>query len=112
MTAPNQQPNKMFDDDPFGQVKQEATQTGLTSRQVNELHKKSDKDSSPYSQHHTLGTDRNQSASGSHNHGGKDSKLVGDGLNLAISGTKNTAASEDSIVAMLRKVISFTDGRT
>lgn len=105
-------PNQMFDDDPFGTVKQEPSSGGITPRQVNEFHKRSDKDSSPYSQHHTLGTDRNQAASGSHVHGGKDSKLIGDGMGLSISGTKNTTASEDSIVAMLHKVISFTDSRT
>lgn len=104
--------SQMFPDDPFGTIKKEASQAGPSSRQVNDLHKKSDKDVGPNAQHHTLGTDRNQAASGSHVHGGKDSKLVGDGMGLAISGAKNTAASEDSIVNMLKKVISFTDGRT
>jgi hypothetical protein len=102
----------MFEDDPFGRVKGERISDAPTPRQVNKFHEKSDRDSGPNAQHHTLGTDRNQAATGSHTHGGKDSKLVGDGMGLAISGVKNTAASEDSIVAMLKKVISFTDGRT
>lgn len=103
----------MFDDDPFGKVKQEAAQAGtLSSRQVNEIHKKSDVNVGPNSQHHTLGTDRNQAASGSHVHGGKDSKLIGDGMGLAISGAKGGNPALGSLITMLNKVISFTDNTT
>lgn len=107
MTAPSPQ------EDPFGQVKQEARAGGdMPSRQINALHRRCDVDSKATAFHHTLGVQRNQASPGDHVHDGKASKLAGAGLNLSISGTKNTAASEDSIVAMLKKVISFTDGRT
>lgn len=109
MTSPNTDPQE----DPFSKVKHEPRALGeLTAREVNALHRRSDVDSKATAQHHSLGVQRNQASPGDHIHDGKASKLAGSGLNLSISGTKNTAASEDSIVAMLKKVISFTDGRT
>lgn len=100
-------------DDPFSHVKEEQKSlTDLPARQVNAMHRRADTDASATAKHHTLGVQRNQSSPGDHVHDGKASKPVGAGLGLAISGVKNTVASEDSIVAMLKKVISFTDGRT
>ena len=111
MTNPNQQ-NQMFEDDPFGPPKQEASQRGITARQVNQLHEKSDVDTSPNSQHHRLGTDRNQASPGSHNHSGKDSKKVGDGMGLTITGSKAGNAALTSLLTELAKVISFTNNTT
>lgn len=102
----------MFDDDPFSKIKEGKSGPPVpTGQVVNKFHTRSDKDSSNFAQHHTLGTDHNQAAPGDHAHDGKNSRKVGFGRGLVISGAKNTAASEDSIVAMLKQVIEFTDGR-
>lgn len=104
--------NQMFPDDPFGKVKSEKPGDAPTARQVNKFHEKSDLNSGPNSQHHSLGTDRNQSASGAHNHGGKDSKKIGDGMGLVVTGSKGGNAALTSLLTELAKVISFTNSTT
>lgn len=103
---------QMFEDDPFGGVKEDKNPSTLTSRQVNKMHEKSDKDVSPNAQHHTLGTDRNQAASGSHTHTGKDSKKIGDGSGLVVTGSRGGNAALNSLLTELSKVISFTNSTT
>lgn len=97
--------------DPFGGIKAEKDFIGATPDEVKEFHKKSDKDSSIMSEHHTLGAKRNQSSPGDHIHDGKGCRKLGEGLSLAISGAKGSAASENSIVTMLANFITFTDNR-
>src|SRR5947208_10837745 len=67
--------------DQFGQVysaQEDATSgTGVSPQQSNLDHSSSDADSSPKSQHHTLGTNRNQSSPGDHIHDGVTSKKLG-----------------------------------
>lgn len=101
----------MFEDDPFGKVKSEPN-TGISAKQINKMHEKSDVNSGPNAQHHTLGTGRNESSPGSHIHGGKDSKKIGDGMGLAISGAKGGNAALGSLITMLKQVITFTDNTT
>lgn len=99
-------------DDPWGEVKEDAKPTSPEPREVNQFHSRSDVDSKQVAQHHTLGNGHNQASAGDHVHDGKSTRKVGYGLGLTISGVKNTAASEDSIVAMLQQVIEFNDGRS
>lgn len=102
----------IFDDDPFGVVKPDKAKRGASAREVNEFHNQADTDSSVVAAHHTLGVKHTQASYGDHVHDGISSRKVGANMGLAISGVKNTVASEDSIVAMLAKVIEFSDGRT
>lgn len=104
--------NPIIEGDPFGVIKKEKQNDTPPPRDVNLFHTRSDVDSSTTAQHHTLGIQHNQAASGDHVHDGKSSRKIGTGLSLSISGTKNTAGSEDSIVNMLKQVIDFTDNRT
>lgn len=103
----------MFENDPFGPVKSDQQNaTSPPARAVNAFHRKADTDSSPLSLHHTLGSQRNQAAPGSHGHEGTDSRKLGYNQSLSIIGAKGTPASEDSIVLLLSRFIEFTDGRT
>ena len=44
--------------------------------EVNALHQNSDRDSSVFAQHHTLGLGPTQASPGNHSHNGKDSKRI------------------------------------
>ena len=44
--------------------------------EVNSFHQNSDRDSSVFAQHHTLGLGPTQASPGSHTHNGKDSKRI------------------------------------
>jgi hypothetical protein len=102
----------VIDGDPFGGIKKDAKPSSPEPREVNSFHSRSDVDSSTTAQHHTLGVKHDQASPGDHNHDGKGSRKLGQGLNLSISGVRNSVASENSIVLMLQQVIEFTDGRT
>lgn len=97
--------------DPFGGIKAEKSSVAASSDEVKTFHERSDKDSSIMSEHHTLGAKRNQASPGDHIHDGKGCRKLGEGLSLAISGAKGSAASEDSIVTMLARFVTFTDNR-
>jgi hypothetical protein len=47
-----------------------------TSDEVNAFHLNSDKDSSAFALHHTLGTNPTQASPGNHSHNGKDSAFI------------------------------------
>jgi hypothetical protein len=110
-SADNSPVDPVIQGDPFGGIKNEKGNDSPSPGTVNGFHNRSDLDSSTGAQHHTLGIGHNQAAAGDHIHDGLSTRLIGKGLGLAISGTKNTVGSEDSIVAMLKTVIDFTDGR-
>lgn len=76
---------------------------------VREFHINSDVDTTPDSQHHTLGPGVNQAASGAHNHDGNDSALLLEGQ--TITGTKATAAWASSINALMVR-LGATDSST
>lgn len=44
--------------------------------EVNSFHQNSDRDSSAFAQHHTLGLGATQASPGNHSHNGKDSKRI------------------------------------
>lgn len=84
----------------------------LGPQDVNLLHTRSDIDSAAHAAHHSIGTSRNQASAGDHIHDGTSSKLIGNGMGLAISGAKGGNAALASLISMLQKVISFTDNTT
>lgn len=89
--------------DPYGSIKEEKGPIAPEPREVNLFHTRSDVDSGPTAQHHTLGIKHDQASPGDHVHDGISSRKVGTNMNLA-AGT--TLAS---LKTMLQKVIEFTD---
>lgn len=89
-----------------------------TAVEVNYIHTKDDVDGGQQSHHHTLGTGRNQSASGRHNHDGANGRLVGKDLGLTFTGLKVPATVADcnvlinSLYNALAKVMDLKDLRT
>lgn len=70
-------------------------------------HTNSDVDSSVTAQHHTLGILHNQATAGDHTHNGKNSKLLGKGLDPTFPLTANAAYTQaqiQSIINALRKL--------
>lgn len=108
MTAPDGSKG-VFEDDPFGAIKNDKRRAGPEPREVALMHSRSDVDSSTSAQHHTLGIGHNQAPPGDHAHDGKSSRKIGTGLNLSISGARGGNAAVISIIAMLKNVIEFTD---
>lgn len=106
--------------DPSGAIKPDKKEPlgVLSPREINDAHTKSDVDTSQQAQHHTIGLKRNQVAGGMHNHGGSDSRRVGTGLGLTVTGLLAPAtvaqvdAIIDSLITQLQKVIDLKDGRT
>jgi hypothetical protein len=80
--------------------------------QVTALHTRSDADTGPHSQHHTLGFTRNQAASGSHTHDGISSRKMGADLALVLTGAKGGNVALTNLIAILKNFILFTDSTT
>lgn len=100
----------VIEDDPYGEIKQEAKPAAVPSaRDVNLFHSKSDVDSSATSQHHTIGIKHDQASAGDHVHDGKSARKVGHGLSLNVVSSGSDAATIDSILLMLHNVIEFTE---
>lgn len=119
--SPNTKP------DQFGQVNsadKDFTGGGVPSaREVAQMHSRSDVDSSPKSQHHTLGKGRNQAANGNHVHDGTSSPKLGlyqmDPANtgrvvpsLTLTGAKGGNVALTNLIALLKNFIDFTDTTT
>lgn len=98
--------------DPWGRVNKDISQQVPSAKEVNEYHTNSDRDASINALHHTLGTRRNQAAKGDHIHNGENGQKVGDGMALNVTGAKGGNAALTSLLAMLAKVIDFTDTTT
>ncbi len=86
--------------------------TELGVQDVSDLHTKSDVDMNSFAQHHTLGTGVFQASSGAHVHDGTTSKLIGNGLNLSVTGSKGGNVALANLLAMLSQVITFTNTTT
>lgn len=110
MTSPQNQ--QMFENDPFGKVKDEKQNLSPPARVVNKFHEKSDVDLSPNSQHHSLGLQRNQSAIGSHTHNGKDSRKIMADAPITITGSRGGNAAVASIIAALSQFANIIDSTT
>lgn len=112
MTTPNEGQQGIFPDDPFGMIKNEKGNPAPPPREVAFMHARSDVDSGPNSQHHTLGVKHNQASFGDHAHDGKSSRKVGLGLNLNLTGAKGGNVALANLITMLQQVIEFTDSTT
>jgi hypothetical protein len=102
----------VIDGDPFGGIKKDAKPSSPEPREVNLFHSRSDVDSSTTAQHHTLGVKHDQASPGDHNHDGKGSRKLGQGLSLTVTGSKGGNAALTSLLAMLAQVVDFTDSTT
>jgi hypothetical protein len=101
---------EIFDDDPFGGIKQEKGIPGANPRLAAEAHARTDTDASPLSLHHTLGVKHNQAAPGDHNHDGLgSSRKIGAGMGLTCDTGVSTATDLANLLVMLHKVIEFTE---
>lgn len=111
-------PQPITKPDQFGQVydaaKDYAGGKNPSAAQIANQHQNSDVDSSPQSQHHTLGHRRNQAAPGDHIHDGVSSSKIGplemDPLNPGKTRPVWTcAATASSIRDLLHNFIEFRD---
>lgn len=110
MTDP--QSKGVFDDDPFGGIKNERGNPAPNPKQISFFHSRSDVDTSQFAQHHTIGIKHNQACAGDHVHDGKSSRKIGVGLALSVSGSKGGNAALASLLTMLGQIIDFTDSTT
>lgn len=102
----------IIEEDPFGDIKQEKRPSSPEPREVNQFHSRSDVDSSTTAQHHTLGVKHDQASPGDHNHDGKGSRKIGQGLSLTLTGAKGGNVALANLITMLQNVIEFTDSTT
>lgn len=102
----------VFEDDPFGNIKQDKKRATADPREVNAFHASSDLDSGVNAQHHTLGIKHTQGSPGDHVHDGSSSRKVGANMNLSVTGAKGGNAALTSLLAMLKNVIEFNDTTT
>ncbi|GHF92012.1 hypothetical protein [Streptomyces griseosporeus] len=112
--------------DKFGQVynaeKDAASGNVPSAAESNRSHSQSDVDSGPRSQHHTLGTGRNQASPGNHIHDGVSSPKLGplqmDASGnltvpaLVLTGAKGGNVALTNLINMLKNFINFTDNTT
>lgn len=97
-------------DDPHYQVGPDKTKPQFdrsipgvaTAKAVNDFHTKDDVDSSFEAHHHTIGTRQDQASSGAHNHDGKNSKRLLQGV--SISGSRGSGAALISVIDALEKL--------
>lgn len=93
-----------------------------TAMALKDAHRQSDVDSSPQSQHHTLGTNRSQASPGNHIHDGITSPKLGAlAINtsgndtkpaLVLTGSKGGNVALANLIAMLGNFVNFTDNTT
>lgn len=102
----------VFDDDPFGPVKEDKKPASPEPREVKLFHGRSDVDSASTAQHHTLGIGHNQSSPGDHQHDGKSSRKLGFGRGLTLSGSTGGNVALQSLIDFLGNFIEFTDNTT
>jgi hypothetical protein len=102
----------VFEDDPYGGIKEVGAKQTASPTEVNSFHQRSDVDSRPNAQHHTLGISANQATPGDHVHDGRTSRKLGHKQGLTISGSKGGNAAVGSIIALLSNFIEFTDNTT
>lgn len=76
---------------------------------VNRFHTKSDLDSKPWAQHHSLGPRPNQASPGNHKHDGATSQFLLAGVTISGAKAGNTALA--SVIAALVK-LGATDATT
>lgn len=102
----------VFEDDPFGEIKQDKKPPSPEPREVNLFHARSDLDSSTTAQHHTLGIGHNQASSGDHTHDGIATRKLGTGLSLTLTGSKGGNVALGNLITLLKNFVDFTDTTT
>jgi len=102
----------MFEDDPFGPIKEDRKRPGSDPRESARAHAGADTDASVLAMHHTLGVKHNQASPGDHNHDAIGSRKIGDGLNLTLTGAKGGNVALTNLIALIGNVIKFTDSTT
>lgn len=122
----NLDPNPVSKPDKFGQVHQNQSDSTSgdvpSAAQVNIAHRQSDLDSAPHSQHHTLGSSRNQASPGNHIHDGTTSPKIGamtigtSGNNpvpaFTLTGSKGGNVALANLITFLKLHFNFTDSTT
>lgn len=106
MTKPqDSDTNQLYDDDPFGGVKEGVQDPSPLPAVVNAFHKRDDVDSSVNAHHHKLGPGHNSSSPGDHKHDGTSSKKLYEGI--VVSGSGSSPALHALLTAL-----GFTDNTT
>jgi len=77
---------------------------------IRKFHQNADTDTDPTAIHHTLGPGVNQAASGSHDHRGADSVVLGEGI--TITGSKGGNAALQSVISAMVEILGVTDSTT
>lgn len=88
------------------------TTPGLNPREVNEIHKLSDKDVSREAQHHSLGINPYQASPGDHDHDGRNSKLLATSAPEVVTGSRGGNAALASLLTALANKGIITDSTT
>jgi hypothetical protein len=91
--------------DPYSQINR--GENVLDPRVIEQLHRRSDLDSSPTAQHHSLGPNGTQAAPGNHSHDGTNSPQLGAGI--TITGAKGGNAALASVIAAMVQILGVTD---
>lgn len=100
----------VVENDPFGKIKPGEKQEPITGADVNRFHRNSDVDVGPLAQHHRLGTGANQASPGNHVHDGKQSKLIGTGMNITVLTSSGTVDQKlDRLIDALKQVMDLTE---
>lgn len=102
----------VFDDDPFGPIKDDKKPASPPPREVKLFHSRSDVDSATSAQHHTLGISHNQASTGDHIHDGKSTRKLGYGLGLTLTGSKGGNVALANLITLLGNFVEFTDNTT
>lgn len=102
----------VFDDDPWGPIKDEKGPVSASPREVALFHARSDCDSNQLAQHHTIGVKHDQATAGDHTHDGAGSRKIASGQGLIITGSRASGAALASLLSALSKVMDFTDSTT
>lgn len=102
--------SQIFPDDPFGGIKEPATNQSPLPQVVTAFHKRADTDGSQFAAHHTLGIQHNQASPGDHKHDGQNSKLIMDGV--VITGSRGGNVALTNLILALASALGFTDSTT
>lgn len=111
MTTPQQASGgQLFANDPFGSIKNPATNQAPLPEVVLNFHTRADTDSSAQALHHTLGIRNGQSSPGDHKHDGLSSKRLMEGI--TITGSRGNNIALQNLLANLSNAFGFVDATT
>ena len=102
--------DSVIPNDPFGPVKTPVQRLSPPPAEVQKFHARSDVDSGPMAQHHSLGVKHNQASAGDHTHDGVGSLFLMDGI--TVTGSKGGNAALADLITKLAAALGFTDATT